>query len=458
MLPARARRVWENRCDRVNKVHVHLGDGQFVGPYAGRTELKHGKEYILKVRFRQDTRRRRWSRWSGRRFVTSPPPPAGTATAWTAAEGFAVEVVAGGLQLPVNIAFLPTPPVEPSDPMLYVTELHGAIKVVAKDGSVTDYFNGVLDYAPPLSFPGSGEQGLTGIVVEPATRDVFASMLYEADDGQKYAKVMRFHSAHGGAVAESTSLVIDLAGDPMSASHQISNLSIGPDGKLYVHVGDANATASARNLDSYRGKILRMALDGNAPPDNPFYDSSNGISARDYVFAYGFRNPFGGAWRSADGQHYEVENGPSVDRLAKVVAGRDYLWDGTDASMHSYALHTWSPSVAPVNMAFIESGSFGGSGFPASKLGHAFVTESGPTYATGRNFAKRISEFVIAADGASAAGPTVLVEYTGTGKATVSALAAGPDGLYFSDLYKDKDTTGPTDPGAQILRVRWVGE
>ena len=55
----------------------------------------------------------------------------------------------------------------------------------------------------------------------------------------------------------------------------------------------------------------------------------------------GLRNPFGGAWRAADGAQWEVENGPSVDRLAKVVAGRNYLWDGTDASMQNFAAYNW---------------------------------------------------------------------------------------------------------------------
>ena len=46
------------------------------------------------------------------------------------------------------------------------------------------------------------------------------------------------------------------------------------------------------------------------------------------MFASGLRNPFGGAWRDVDASHWEVENGPATDRLAKIVAGRNYLWDG----------------------------------------------------------------------------------------------------------------------------------
>jgi hypothetical protein len=48
------------------------------------------------------------------------------------------------------------------------------------------------------------------------------------------------------------------------------------------------------------------------------------------------------------------------------------------------------------------------------------------------------------------------VEYTGSGKATAAGLAATPDGLYFTDLYKDLNSTSAIDPGARLLRVRYV--
>src|SRR4030095_7978726 len=124
-----------------------------------------------------------------------------------------------------------------------------------------------------------------------------------------------------------------MVSEAQGQSHQISNVTIGPDGKLYVHMGDGFQTDTALDLDSFRGKILRMNLDGSAPGDNPFYDASDGIHARDYVFAYGVPTPFGGTWRASDGSHYEIENGPSVDRMAKVVAGRNFGWDSSDESM-----------------------------------------------------------------------------------------------------------------------------
>ena len=175
------------------------------------------------------------------------------------------------------------------------------------------------------------------------------------------------------------------------------------------------------------------------------------------MYAYGFRNPFGGGWRAADGKHYEVENGPSVDRLAQVNPGVNYGWNNTDASMMINAIYNWPTAHAPVNLAFIESPTFGGSQFPASKLDHLFVSESGPTYAAGAQAnGKRIVEFVLDANGNRVSGPNTLVQYSGTGRGTVVGLAAGPDGLYFTDFYEDSGANGPTAAGARILRVRYV--
>ncbi|MBK8267225.1 MAG: PQQ-dependent sugar dehydrogenase [Planctomycetes bacterium] len=390
-------------------------------------------------------------------FTTLARTPA---VPWTALQpGYKVDLIATGFQLPVNIAFIPNTGSDLEDPFFYVTELYGAIKVVLRNGSVSTYASNLLNYTPTGAFPGSGEQGLAGIAVDPVSGDVFAGMLYDATppNGAHYPKIVRFHSNDGGLSAASQTTILDMAGETQGQSHQISNFSIGPDGKLYVHMGDGFDSTTAQNLSSYRGKILRVNLDGTAPNDNPFYDASNGINSRDYVYAYGVRNPFGGAWRAADNTLYEVENGPSVDRIVKVVAGRNYLWNGSDASMANFALYNWNPAHGPVNMAFIQPESFGGSGFPAPKMGSMFISESGPTWATGQQaLGKRIVEFTLNAAGAITGGPTSLVEYNGVGKATCVGLAAGPDGLYFTDLYRDTGYSSPIDGGAHVLRVKFV--
>jgi PKD repeat protein len=91
-------------------------------------------------------------------------------------------------------------------------------------------------------------------------------------------------------------------------------------------------------------------------------------------------------------------------------------------------------------------------------MDHAFVTESGSTYDSGpQSTGKRVVEFVITPGGSLVSGPNTIVEYDGVGKATAVGLAAGPDGLYFSDLYKDLNPVTPIDSGANVLRITFVG-
>jgi len=444
------------------KLHIHLGDGEFR-PNPLLLDLDSDTTYLLRVRFIDSAGEA--GAWSERRFRTEPPGPPGkpSAVPWAARQkGFRVELVARGLRLPVNVAMVPRPRSGPRAPLLYVTELYGAIKLVRRNGRVTTYAGNLLNFDPNADIPGSGEVGLTGIAVEPRTGDVFASMVYEPEPDavppgeavRYYAKVVRFRSGDGGRVATRQTTVLDIP-ESQVPSHQISSLSIGPDGKLYVHVADGGETEDAQNLESLRGKVLRVNLNGSPAVDNPFYDASDGITPRDYVYAYGLRNPFGGAWRAANDTLYLVGNGPAIDRFARVVPGRNFLWDGFNESMRSYALYTWIPSHAPLNIAFVQHETASDSGFAAEKMDHAFVTESGPTWGTGRQYkGKRIVEFVPDRAGRYKVPPRTLVEYTGVGKATAAGLAAAPDGLYFTDLYKDVDYTSPIQRGAKVWRVR----
>jgi glucose/arabinose dehydrogenase len=459
--------VWRADCATgVDAIHIHLADGSYVGAYAGHGQLEFDHQYTLQVRFEDSANE--FSAFAQHGFRTSPPGSPGGAVSWTPLQaGYEVETVAGDLQLPVDIAFVPDPGSKPGSPVLYITELYGTIKVISRDGTVSDYADDLLNFNPTGNFPGSGEQGLAGIAVDPASGDVFASLLYDSDGSDAtpndhYPEVLRFHSTDGGRTAATTTPLLrdEMVGETQGASHQISNLSFGPDGKLYVHMGDGFFTTPALDPDSFRGKILRVNTDGSAPSDNPFYDAGDGTDgAEDYIFALGFRNPFGGAWRAANNAHYEVENALNAnDRFARVEAGQNFGWNGNDSSMLTHALYSWHPPHAPVNIAFVQEQTFGGSGFPAAQQDRAFVTESGPTYATGPQVrGKRIVEFDPQPGSEMGGHPRTLVEYTGDGKATALGLAAGLDGLYWTELYKDLDYTTPIDPGARLLRLRYLG-
>lgn len=382
----------------------------------------------------------------------------GAPVPWTVERGFQAEVFATGLELPVSIVAVPNPGHAPDSPFLYVAELYGKVKVVTRGGEVREFAKGLLNFDPRAPIPGNGERGLGGITIDPVSGDIIVTSVYQTDRESPWVspRVLRLQSDDGGYTAARVISLVEF-GDAQAPSHQISNVTFGPDDKLYVHVGSSFSWV-AQDLSTTDGKILRMNRDGSAPSDNPFYDAGDGINPKDYIFALGFRNPFGGAWRFADQSLYEVENGPATDRLAKVMAGRNYLWDGTDASMRNHAIYNWNLPVAPIQIAFTERERFGGSGFPENKLRSAFVTESGATWASGpQQYGKKISEFVIGPDETLVSGPTTFAEYNGSGKATAAGLLAGPDGLFFTDLYKDYGQTSPLDAGANIIRIRWVG-
>ena len=379
--------------------------------------------------------------------------------------GFVVEEVGTDFRLPVNIAFVPDPGPNPDDPLYYVTELYGSIQVVTRDGTKHEFATGLLDYNPTGPISGSGEQGLTGIAVKrndsnPEIYELYVGMLWDNGSppggASHYPKVERIDSVAGGLSIDTRTVLLNMQPEVQGQSHQISAINIGPDGKLYVNNGDGFNASTALNFSQYRGKVLRMNLDGTAPTDNPFYTGGGGPI--DYIYALGLRNPFGGDFRAEDGKLYTVENGPSTDRFAQINAGASYGWNGSDASMTINALYNWAPAHAPVNIEFVQPETFSGSAFPASMQGRAFISESGPTYASGpQALGKRIVSFELDAAGNVIDGPTTLVEYVGFGRSSVVGLAAGPDGLYFTELYEESGASGPTATGARIFRVRYTG-
>src|SRR5205085_11816335 len=110
-------------------------------------------------------------------------------------------------------------------------------------------------------------------------------------------------------------------------------------------------------------------------------------------------------------------------------------WNGTDTTLTAQAMYNWSPWAGPVTIACVQSPTFGGSLFPASSQDDAFVSLSGPTYASGpQKLGKRIEWFTtpdtLNGSGKLTTPPITLLRYNGTGQGSISALAAGPYGLY----------------------------
>jgi len=151
-----------------------------------------------------------------------------------------------------------------------------------------------------------------------------------------------------------------LTGLPVGDDHLAGRLKFGPDGMLYLSLGDEGAnfggnrcnvnhaqdlpTAAeigAKNWTSYQGKILRIAPDGSVPRDNP---TIGGV--RSHVFSYGHRNPQGLVF-GPGGRLYESEHGPDVDDEVNLIeAGGNYGWPRVAGyrDEKSYVYANWSAS------------------------------------------------------------------------------------------------------------------
>lgn len=352
---------------------------------------------------------------------------------WSLREGFTIEKVLSGLSLPVNLAFAPKPSQEKRAPLFYLTELYGKIKVVTNQFEVFVFADNLLNYQPDYKMPGTGESGVTGIVVHDSG-DVFASMLYE-DEGKFKNKVVKFITSDGLKAQRAETILDGVLST--SAAHQIQALII-HDEKLYVSMGDGMVDPDvAQDDNDLRGKILRLNLDGSIPSDNP--------NPASYIYAKGLRNPFGAAWRGSDGHLYISDNGPAVDdRIAKILPGENYGWP---ESMRKNSLFVWWHTQAPTAM------DFSGDQFGPRHRDHLFVALFGYAYAEGKpQKGKRIVEmFIDEHDNVSYLND--FVAYLGEGPASVCGLAFGPDGLYFTDLHGEVGFKKKEKSGGNVWRI-----
>jgi glucose/arabinose dehydrogenase len=158
--------------------------------------------------------------------------------------------------------------------------------------------------------------------------------------------------------------------------HYGSRLAFGPDGMLYITLGersDANMRRYSQQLDSHLGKIVRINPDGSAPPDNPFVGQSGALPE---IWTLGHRNVQASAF-DAQGRLWVVEHGAKGgDELNLIVRGKNYGWPvvaygeeysgrpiasaQTDRPGFEQPVYYWDPVIAPSGAQF-----YTGTAFPA---------------------------------------------------------------------------------------------
>ncbi len=191
-----------------------------------------------------------------------------------------------------------------------------------------------------------GEGGLLGLAIGPS------GDLYAYSTGADGNRVQAFSVTGdtGSLALGRPRTIIDRL--PSASNHNGGRIAFGPDGKLYVTVGDAGERDRARDGEFLGGKILRLEPDGTVPADNP--------TAGSPVFSRGHRNPQGIAW-TADGRMIASEFGQNTwDELNVIVAGGDYGWpehEGADggAGVIDPVLQWATADASPSGIAAIDS-------------------------------------------------------------------------------------------------------
>lgn len=154
--------------------------------------------------------------------------------------------------------------------------------------------------------------------------------------------------------------------------HFGSRLLFGPDGYLYITLGERGQRPQAQALSTHPGSIIRLHDDGRVPADNPFVAN---ITARPEIYTYGNRNVQGIALQPGTDRIWAHEHGPQGgDEVNIIEAGINYGWpvitygrnygigtkigEGTHRAGMAQPVHQWTPSIAPSGMAFYDGDKF----------------------------------------------------------------------------------------------------
>jgi len=320
------------------------------------------------------------------------------------------DAVATGLDHPA--AFV----IAPGGAIFYGERLTGEIRRIdPATGKDTHVFT-----VPGVVGDATNEEGLVGLTVPPdfpATPWLYAYASRRVG-GQARDQLVRIGTT--GAASRRMQLLLDVK--EASVRHNGGRMLFGPDGMLYIVVGESYESWRAQDLRQNGGKVLRMTPEGKIPADNPFPHS--------YAYSYGNRNSFGLAFDPKTRDLWETENGPECnDEVNRILPGRNYGWgpsercegaaprDTNADGPHPVLPMLWyTPTIAPTGIAFCD-----GCGLGTAREGDLFFG----SFNTGD-----IHEVRLNTDRSRAVRDTTPYNH-GT---FVLSLERAPDGtLYFSD-------------------------
>ena len=276
---------------------------------------------------------------------------------------FDVAVVASGLVHPWAVEPLPN-----GD--LLITERPGRLRIITAGGAVGEPISGL----PAVDARGQG--GLLDVALSPnfsSDRTIFWSFTEPRQGGNGTSVARGVLSADRRSVSD-VRVIFRALPTYDNAMHFGSRLAFGPDGKLFVTLGERSATQMrqyAQRLDSHLGKIVRINPDGSVPSDNPFVGNSN---AQPEIWSLGHRNVQAAAFDN-DGDLWAIEHGArGGDEVNLIEKGENYGWpiqaygeeySGAPIGTASPAppnieqpVYYWDPVIAPSGAQFYDGDAF----------------------------------------------------------------------------------------------------
>lgn len=276
-----------------------------------------------------------------------------------------VETVADGLSHPWGLDFLP-------DGRMIVTERPGRLRIVGKDGGLSEPVSGV----PEVDARGQG--GLLDVTLHPEfarNRLVYLSFAEPGPDRTNSTAVARGKLNAQGTALENVEIVFRQKPKVASIRHYGSRVVFAPDGKMFVTTGERSNREfrdQAQDLKSDLGKVVRLNPDGTVPDDNPFVGRDDALPE---IWSYGHRNIQGAAIHPRTGKLWTIEHGPlGGDEINIPEPGANYGWpvvshgreysgapinEGKkDAPGMADPIVTWTPVIAPGGMTFYTADAF----------------------------------------------------------------------------------------------------
>jgi glucose/arabinose dehydrogenase len=244
--------------------------------------------------------------------ANTPPAP----------EGLTLTPIVSGLEQPIFVTAAPG-----DSERLFVLEQIGRIRIVQNGEVVAEP---LLDLTE-LTEAG-GERGLLGLAFHPAYQEN-GYFFVNYTDGNGDTQVVRYQASHNVADPNSAKAILSVK-QPHS-NHNGGMIAFGPDGYLYIGMGDGGDGGDpdnyGQNLNSLLGKILRIDVDHGdpyaVPQDNPFVGQEN---TRPEIWSYGWRNPWRFSFDRETGDLWAGDVGQNaIEEISFQAAGQsagNYGW------------------------------------------------------------------------------------------------------------------------------------